>query len=308
MSSEPDRIACEPTLSQVLIMRKNYTLTWGSHSMELGPRTRIMGILNITPDSFSDGGRFFALDAALAQAERMAAEGADILDIGGESTRPFSEAISAEEETRRVVPVIELLAKKIPIPISIDTNKAVVARRAIAAGASIINDISALNFDSGMAALAAEQNAPLILMHMKGKPKDMQMAPVYENLMGEIKAYLAQAVDRAQAAGVPRKNILIDPGIGFGKTVSHNLALIQRLAEFQDMDLPILLGTSRKAFIRKILGKALEKEFSPDHPLVETGTQATVVAGILAGAHIVRVHDVATTVATVRLVDAIRTA
>ena len=286
----------------------HHTLVWGHHRMELGQRTRIMGILNITPDSFSDGGKFFALDAALARAEQMAADGADILDIGGESTRPFSESVSADEETRRVVPVISYLAKKIPIPISIDTNKALVARRAVAAGASIINDVSALRFDNEMAAVAAENDVLLVLMHMKGTPADMQVAPVYDDLMGEVKNFLRQAVVRAEAAGVSRKKIIIDPGIGFGKTVDHNLALIHRLNELHDLDLPLLLGSSRKAFIRKILGEARQAQFPPDHPVVEIGTQATIAAGILSGAHIVRVHDVASTVATVRIVDAIRNA
>lgn len=286
----------------------HHSLVWGSHRMELGPRTRIMGILNVTPDSFSDGGRFFALDAALAQAEQMVADGADIIDIGGESTRPFSEPVSAEEETRRVVPVIEYLAKKIPVPISIDTNKALVARRAIATGASIINDISALQFEKDMAAVAAENDVLLILMHMKGTPSNMQVTPVYDDLIREIKNFLVQAVVRAENAGVSRKKIIIDPGIGFGKTVTHNLALIHRLAEINEMDLPVLLGSSRKAFIRSILGEALQAKLTPDHPAVETGTQATVAAGILCGAHIVRVHDVAGTFATVKIVDAIRKA
>jgi len=238
----------------------------------------------------------------------MAADGADILDIGGESTRPFSESVSADEETRRVVPVISYLAKKIPIPISIDTNKALVARRAVAAGASIINDVSALRFDNEMAAVAAENDVLLVLMHMKGTPADMQVAPVYDDLMGEVKNFLRQAVVRAEAAGVSRKKIIIDPGIGFGKTVDHNLALIHRLNELHDLDLPLLLGSSRKAFIRKILGEARQMQFPPDHPVVEIGTQETIAAGILSGAHIVRVHDVASTVATVRIVDAIRNA
>jgi dihydropteroate synthase len=284
----------------------DYHLTWRGYSLELGLLTRIMGILNITPNSFSDGGKFFDQKRALDQAERLAADGADILDIGGESTRPFSEAVDAEEETRRVVPVIEYLAKKITIPISVDTTKAVVAERAIAAGASIINDVSALHFDPRMAAVAAKNDCLLVLMHMKGTPRDMQVAPVYDDLMGEVKQYLANAVAQAEAAGVKKNKIIRDPGIGFGKTLDHNLFLIQRLKEFQSFDLPVLLGTSRKAFIRKLLAQNGNSEPSPDHPLVETGTQASVAAGILAGAHIVRVHDVANTRATVKIVDAIR--
>jgi len=265
-----------------------------------------MGILNITPNSFSDGGKFFILDKALAQAEQMIAEGADIIDIGGESTRPFSEPVTIEEETRRVIPVIELLAKKITIPISIDTTKSVVARRAIAAGASIINDISALNFDPDMAGVAAKNDILLILMHMKGTPADMQVAPVYDDLMNEIKKFLADAISRAEQAGVKKEKIIIDPGIGFGKTVAHNLFLIKKLTEFHKLGVPLLLGSSRKAFLRKVLVQNDGTQFKPDHPLVETGTQASVAVGIMNGAHIVRVHNVANTRATVKITDAIR--
>ena len=283
-----------------------FLLTWGNHRLELGQKTRIMGILNITPNSFSDGGKFFGLDNALAQAEQMIAEGADIIDIGGESTRPFSAPVSIEEETRRVIPVIEHLAKKITIPISIDTTKSVVARRAIDAGASIINDISSLNFDSDMAGVAAKNDVLLILMHMKGTPADMQVAPVYDDLMDEVKKFLADAIFQAKEAGVIKKKIIIDPGIGFGKTVAHNLFLIKKLTEFHKLGVPLLLGSSRKAFIRKIMVQNDGTEFKPDHPLVETGTQASVAVGIMNGAHIVRVHNVASTWATVSIVDAIR--
>lgn len=283
-----------------------FNLDWGSHRLELGKQTRIMGILNITPNSFSDGGKFFSLDKALAQAEQIVAEGADIIDIGGESTRPFSEPVSVEEETRRVIPVIEHLAKKIAIPISIDTTKSVVARRAVSAGASIINDISALKFDPEMVHVAAKNDVVLILMHMKGTPSDMQVAPAYDDLVGEIKQFLADAVSRALKGGVLKTKIIIDPGIGFGKTVAHNLSLIQRLSEFQDLEVPLLLGSSRKAFIRNILVQKNGRAPSPDHPIVETGTQASVAAGIMNGAHIVRVHNVANTYATVKIIDSIR--
>jgi len=285
---------------------KRYTLSWQNHCLELGEHTRIMGILNITPDSFSDGGKFFALDNALAQAEQMIEEGADIIDIGGESTRPFSEPVSIEEETRRVVPVIEYLAKKISSPISIDTTKSVVARRAIAAGASIVNDISALRFDPDMGKAAAENDVLLILMHMKGSPSDMQVAPIYDDLIGEINNFLTDAIFRAEKSGVSKNKIIIDPGIGFGKTMEHNLFLINHLNKFQTLNVPVLLGSSRKAFIRKILAQTNNTEPKPDHPMVETGTQATVTAGIMAGAHIVRVHNVANTCATVKIADAIR--
>ena len=288
------------------MMQQEFLLSWGGHSLKLGARTRIMGILNVTPNSFSDGGKFFSLDRALAQAEQLIVDGADILDIGGESTRPFSEAVDPDEEIRRVVPVINYLAKKISIPISIDTTKAAVAERAMNAGASIINDISALHFDPHMAAVAAKHDCLLILMHMKGTPRDMQVAPRYDDLIGEVRTYLADAVAQAEAAGVHKNKMILDPGIGFGKTVDHNLILIDQLHELQSLALPLLLGSSRKAFIRKLLAPISDSEPSPDHPLVETGTQASVAAGILAGAHIVRVHNVANTRATVQIIDAIR--
>jgi dihydropteroate synthase len=288
------------------MMQQEFLLSWGGHSLKLGARTRIMGILNVTPNSFSDGGKFFSLDRALAQAEQLIVDGADILDIGGESTRPFSEAVDPDEEIRRVVPVIDYLAKKISIPISIDTTKAAVAERAINAGASIINDISALHFDPHMAAVAAKHDCLLILMHMKGTPRDMQVSPRYDDLIGEVRTYLADAVAQAEAAGVHKNKMILDPGIGFGKTVDHNLILIDQLRELQSLALPLLLGSSRKAFIRKLLAPISDSEPSPDHPLVETGTQASVAAGILAGAHIVRVHNVANTRATVQIIDAIR--
>jgi dihydropteroate synthase len=283
-----------------------YHLTWHHHRLELGEHVRIMGILNITPNSFSDGGKFLALDNALAQAEQLIADGADILDIGGESSHPFSAPVSIEEETRRVIPVIEYLAKKISIPISIDTTKSVVAQRAISAGASIINDISALKFDPDMGKVAANNGVLLILMHMKGTPADMQVAPAYDDLVGEIKQFLADAMLRAKKSGVLKDKIILDPGIGFGKTVAHNLFLIKNLNEFQELDAPLLLGTSRKAFIRKILNQNDKTEITPDHLLVETGTQASIAAGIMSGAHIVRVHNVANTRATVKMIDAIR--
>lgn len=287
---------------------KTYSIEWGSHRLDLGNTTRIMGIVNVTPDSFSDGGFFFDCDAAVAQGEKLAEEGADILDIGGESTRPFSEAISDEEEIRRVIPVIEKLAGRISIPISIDTTKAVVARQAVEAGASMINDISALRSDGELAGVAAKYGLPVILMHMKGTPKNMQASPQYDDLLGEIKCFLKDAIKRAVKGGVDRTKIIIDPGIGFGKTVGHNLLLIKNLKELADIGVPVLIGPSRKAFIRKILKDKAGKELKPHEPAVETGTQAAVAAAISAGAHIVRVHDVANTVSTVKIMDAVRKA
>ena len=267
-----------------------------------------MGVVNVTPDSFSDGGKFYNTDVAIAQGEKLAAEGADIIDIGGESTRPFSDPVSVEEEIRRVVPVIETLARRVPVPISIDTTKADVARRALDAGAAIINDVTALRFDPGLAALAVEFDTPLILMHMLGEPKSMQVAPSYANLIEDIRSFLADAVGRAENLGVPRSKIFVDPGIGFGKTVAHNLLLIKHVQAFASLDTPILIGASRKAFIRKILKQAHEEDIRPDLPIVETGSQAAVSAAVLNGAHIVRVHDVANTLATVKILDALRAA
>ena len=291
-----------------MISRSRHTLSFGRHRLELGLRTCIMGVVNVTPDSFSDGGRFFGTDAAVAHGLRLAEQGADIIDVGGESTRPFAEGVSAAEEIDRVIPVIERIAARVDTPISIDTTKSQVARRAFEAGASIINDVSALRFDPRLAPLAAELDAPLILMHMLGDPGTMQSEPRYDDVVADIKSFLADAVERAEAGRVPRDRIIVDPGIGFGKTVAHNLSLIKHLARFADLGLPVLIGTSRKAFIRRTLPGHPEREYPPQSPEVAIGTQATVAGAVCNGAHIVRVHDVAATVATVRLIDAILSA
>ena len=285
-----------------------YQLIWKDHQLELGDRTAIMGVVNVTPDSFSDGGKFFRTEDAVFQGLKLYQEGADILDIGGESTRPFSDPLSADEESARVLPVIEKLAARIPLPISTDTTKAVVARRALEAGAGMINDVSSLRMDPELVEVAAEYGVPLVLMHMKGTPKDMQVSPRYENLIGEIKSFLAAAVERAVKGGVSKNKLIIDPGIGFGKTFSHNLTLIRRLADFKSLGLPLLAGPSRKAFIRNLLKDPNETDIDPQIPIVETGTQAAVAAAILNGAHIIRVHDVANTLATVKIIDAVRNA
>lgn len=274
--------------------------------MELGRRTCIMGAVNVTPDSFSDGGKFFARDAAVAQGQKLAADGADILDIGGESTRPFSDPVSADEEIERVIPVIEKLADQLNIPISIDTMKAEVARRAIDAGASMINDVSALRFDPAMGEVARQFETPVVLMHMLGSPKTMQDSPTYDNLIADISDFLKDAIERAQKQGISKSKLIVDPGIGFGKTVSHNLFLIRHLYAFAALEVPILIGPSRKAFIRNLLKDGQNNDIPPDLPIVETGTQAAVAAAVLCGAHIVRVHDVANTRATIRILDAIK--
>ena len=286
----------------------SFDLAWGRHRLSFGPRPLIMGILNVTPDSFSDGGRFFSTRDAVAQAEKMVREGADIIDIGGESTRPFSEAVPEAEEIGRVIPVVEALAHRVKIPISIDTSKSVVAKRALVAGASMINDISALRADPALAGVAADSGVPLILMHMKGSPGDMQVAPMYEDLFGEIYTFLEQAVATAEQKGIQRSRIIIDPGIGFGKTVQHNLLLLKHLSSFKTMKLPVLIGTSRKAFVRKLLKPDHLTDLDPQLPMVETGTQATLAVAALNGADIVRVHNVADTLATLKIVAAIRNA
>lgn len=279
-----------------------FEIAWKNHRLNLGPRTCIMGILNVTPDSFSDGGKFFNAQHAVTRARQMVEEGADIIDIGGESSRPNADAVAVEEEIRRVVPVVEELVKHIDVPISVDTVKAEVARRALEAGAAIINDITALTGDSEMAKVVADFEVPVVLMHMKGSPRTMQDNPSYDDPVGEIKAYLAEAITRAEAAGIARDKIILDPGIGFGKTVAHNYSLIKHLKSLEALSAPILMGTSRKSFIKKTLEEGGRTAAMEE---IEIGTQATVSASILGGAHIVRVHDVKSTATTVRIMDMI---
>ena len=289
-------------------MRKAYIIEWNGRRLDLGRRTCIMGIVNVTPDSFSDGGRFFDTDAAVAQGLRLVAEGADILDIGGESTRPFSDPVSPKTEAARVVPVIKALAARVDVPISIDTMKADVAAKALVAGASLVNDVSALRFDPRTAEVAAAAGVPVILMHMLGTPKTMQKDPRYEDLHAEVAAFLAESMDKAQAAGIQRDRLILDPGIGFGKTVAHNLSLNRYLDRIAALDAPLLIGPSRKAFIRTLLSENASAPLAPDAPQVAIGTQAAVTTAILAGAHIVRVHDVAATRATACIADALAAA
>jgi dihydropteroate synthase len=269
-------------------------------SLRYGERTLVMGVLNVTPDSFSDGGKYFSLADALAHAEQMIAEGADIIDIGGESTRPGSEFVSEEEELRRVIPVIEKLAARSSVPISIDTTKSAVARAALEAGAEIVNDISGLRFDPAIADVAAEAKAGLILMHSRGTPKIMQQLPPVENILSEVISGLRESISLAQQGGVSRESIAIDPGIGFGKTAEQNVELIAKLAQLatEFPDFPIMIGTSGKGFIGKLLNDAAVTERLH-------GTIATVVAAVLKGAHIVRVHDVKPLVEAVRVADAV---
>lgn len=257
-----------------------------------------MGIVNVTPDSFSDGGAFLERERAIAQAEMLAEQGADILDIGGESTRPGSDPVPLEEELRRTIPVIESVAKRVSVPISIDSYKSGVVQRALDAGASMVNDISGLCFDPGMARLVAAYRVPVIVMHIRGTPKHMQENPVYDALIPEITDFFRQRIAVAGEAGIPEELIIIDPGIGFGKTFDHNLRIIRDLREFGCLGRPIAVGVSRKAFLGKILGGA---------PVTERleGTAAAVAASVLNGAHIVRVHDVKEMARVAKVADAI---
>ena len=258
-----------------------------------------MGIVNVTPDSFYDGGKRFDSARAVADAFQMVDAGAEILDIGGESTRPGAKPVSFDEELRRVLPVIGELRKKLNVPISIDTYKEAVARAALDAGADIVNDISALQFDPAMAALVAAEGVPLILMHMQGVPRTMQREPYYRDVVQEVRDFLAERVGSANRAGIDRERLIVDPGIGFGKTMAHNLALLKNLKSFKTLGQPLLVGVSRKAFIGKVLNAA-----APEERL--EGSLAAAVAAALSGANIMRVHDVSETVRALRVADAIR--
>ena len=270
-------------------------------SLPWGARTLVMGVLNVTPDSFSDGGRFFDRARALEHAARMVEEGADIIDVGGESTRPGSADVDAEEETRRVLPVVEALAGSVAVPLSVDTTKAGVARAALGAGAEIINDISGLRFEPALADEAARGGAGLVLMHSLGTRATMHTLPPVEDVLVEVTGSLKRSVAEAERRGVPRAAIAADPGVGFGKSQAQNVELVARLGELAAAfpDLPLLVGTSRKRFVGALLGGA------PVEGRLH-GTMATVAAAVLRGAHIVRVHDVRPAVDTVRVADAIR--
>ena len=285
-----------PLLEQSL--RSDFPLALRGRTLDLGSRTHIMGVLNVTPDSFSDGGLFADPARAVEHAREMAEQGADLIDIGGESTRPGADPLTEDEELRRIIPVIERVAAETDAPISVDTYKANVARRALAAGASMVNDISGLRFSPDMAGVVADSGAAVIIMHIKGTPRDMQSHPAYEDVLGEITAYLAGGVEIAVRAGVPRDRVLVDPGIGFGKTVEHNLAILSGLDALKVLGCPLVLGTSRKRFIGTVLGIREPRDRME-------GTAATVALGIASGAHIVRVHDVAAMTKVARMTDAI---
>ena len=269
-------------------------------SLSYGARTLVMGVLNVTPDSFSDGGKFLDVNAAYARAQEMIDEGADIIDVGGESTRPGGEIVTAEEELHRIIPVIERLAATSPVPISVDTTKAIVARTALDAGAEIINDISALRFDYHIADEVARSKAGLVLMHSRGTPATLHRMPPSPDIINEVRTSLHRSLNMALRRGVSAESIALDPGIGFGKTAEQNIELIACLDRFarEFTEFPILIGTSRKSFIGRLLDDA--KPNARIH-----GTMATLAVAVLRGAHIVRVHDVRAAIETVRVVDAI---
>ncbi|TET67637.1 MAG: dihydropteroate synthase [Candidatus Aminicenantes bacterium] len=278
-------------------MRKKSILQVRGNRLLLGQKTWLMGIINVTPDSFSDGGLYFNKEKAVDRGLELAEEGADIIDIGGESTRPGSDFISTEEELMRTVPVISALRKKTDVLISVDTTKSEVAEAALDKGADIINDISSFRFDPKMLSLAAQKDIPVILMHMKGTPKNMQLNPFYEDLLAEIRGFLEERIATAQAYGIKKEKIIIDPGIGFGKSHKDNLTLIKSLKFLEPIDRPILIGISRKSFIGKILSL-------PPQERTE-GTIASAVLSIINGAHILRVHDVEAVKRAVLVTEAI---
>jgi dihydropteroate synthase len=272
-------------------------IEWPARRLDFSAGCVVMGVLNVTPDSFSDGGEFFDTERAIEQGLKMAADGAAIIDVGGESTRPGSASVSAEEQIRRVVPVIEAIAKKVNVPISIDTTNYEVAETALEAGAAMINDITALS-DQRMGELAAERGVPVVLMHIQGTPATMQIEPKYKDVVGEVRQFLLERAERAEQFGIDKSKIFIDPGIGFGKTTEHNLLVLRNIDRFVDSGYRVCIGTSRKAFIGKITGK--EK---PTERIF--GTAATVALCAAAGVSIVRVHDVAEMVDVVKIINAV---
>ena len=278
-----------------------YELNCRGRKLTIANRPLLMGIINVTPDSFSDGGDYCETSKAVAHGLELVSQGADILDIGGESTRPGSVPVPADEQVRRTAPVIWTLARETAVPISIDTTSSAVAEAALDAGAAMVNDISACRFDSEMAPFVAQTGVPLVLMHMLGAPRTMQQEPRYDDVVVEVRDFLAQRVQFALDAGIDRSQLIIDPGIGFGKTMTHNLQLLRNLPALLELDLPLLVGPSRKAFIGKILDL-------PDPKDRLVGTAAAVALAVNAGAHILRVHEVKEMRQAADLAAAIRTA
>ena len=279
-------------------VRTKFTLSLpNGRTILLGTRTIVVGVLNITPDSFSDGGQHFDTVQATERAVAMQSEGADIIEVGGESTRPGATALSIEDEIERVAPVLKALAARLTVPIAIDTYKSEVARRAVELGAAIINDVSALRFDPAIADVAAETGAALVLMHMRGDPETMQKLPASPDIFAEIHRDLKSAVSQALSRGVGREQIVVDPGIGFGKTLENNLAILKYLDRFASLELPLMIGTSRKSFIGRLTGRPASERVP--------GTAASVAIAISRGAHLIRVHDVKEMVEVARVSDAI---
>ncbi len=280
------------------IFQSKLDVDLNGHNLSFSKKTYIMGILNVTPDSFSDGGRFFEKDEAVKHALQMEAEGADIIDVGGESTRPGAEEISVEEELRRIMPVIDAMGRKKRVLISVDTRKAKVAEEAISAGARLVNDVSGLRFDSLMASVVARYGVGVIVMHMKGTPRDMQVNPTYTDVVEEVIRGLEESISIAKRSGVSEDKIIIDPGIGFGKTLEHNIEILRRLDELKILNRPICIGLSRKSFI----GRLLHLSNAGDRL---AGTIAANVIAIMNGANILRVHDVREAENAGRLIDGI---
>ncbi|KJR42861.1 dihydropteroate synthase [Candidatus Magnetoovum chiemensis] len=275
-------------------------LVFKNFDFDLSKKPLVMGILNITPDSFSDGGLYLNLDNALAHTDKMIKDGANMIDIGGESTRPGADPLNPDEESRRIVPVIEAITKRFPsVPISVDTYKSIVAQRTIEAGAAIINDVYGLRYNEDMAEIIAKHNIPVVIMHMKGTPANMQLDTHYDNLIEDILNFFKERIAFAVKSGIKKEMIIIDPGIGFGKTIDHNLEILDNLPKFKELNCPILMGTSRKFFIGTILG---------DVPITERliGSAATAVISVYNGASIIRAHDVKETLDAVKIAYAVK--
>ena len=294
-----------------MIPRRKFRLKLPSRTLILGPRTLVMGVLNVTPDSFSDGGNFLSQEKAVQHALQMERDGADLIDIGAESTRPGSLGVNAEEEWSRLAPVLAALRTRLKIPISIDTRKSEIAVKAIEIGAELINDVSGLKHDSRIAEISARARVPLILMHMRGEPQTMQQKPFARDVLKDVSHALRASLSTARKAGVSNSQIVLDPGIGFGKSYAQNFELLAELPQLAKLGFPLLVGTSRKGFISKTLAQDSKSAISSPHPagipagIKIWGTAATVTASILYGAHIVRVHDVAEIVSVARIADCI---
>jgi dihydropteroate synthase len=267
--------------------RRSLPWSFGHHTWQLGGFPKLIGIVNVTPDSFSDGGQFLDQSAAVQQCVRLAGEGADIIDVGGESTRPGALPVAEDEEVGRVVPVISEAARRVPIPISVDTTKAAVAERALDVGAAIVNDISGLRFDARMLEVCARSHAGVICMHMQGTPQTMQIDPRYLDVIREVGGFLAERLTFLESHGIALERIVVDPGIGFGKTPEHNLAILKNIDQFRALGRPVLIGHSRKRFLAKLLGRPLEEASS--------ATIGVALAAALRGADLLRVHDVRAT-------------